>query len=107
MKLDFDIVNGLFPTTRVMTDYRIIDASSVGKLARHWKRPGWEALPPKASDHTAMADIREGIMGAVLRPHDHAAMAAWPAPDAAFPHGGRWRFRCPAQQTRPLPEALW
>lgn len=61
VKLDFDVIEKFFPLTRGGMDYRVIDISGVGELARRWDRAGWEAMPPKLSDHTALTDIREGV----------------------------------------------
>lgn len=61
VKFDFDVIEKFFPATRANMDYRVIDISGVGELVRRWNRPAWEAMPAKASDHTAMTDIREGI----------------------------------------------
>lgn len=61
VKFDFDVIEKFFPLTRKSMDYRVIDISSIGELARRWDRKGWEAMPPKASDHTALTDIREGV----------------------------------------------
>lgn len=61
VKYDFDIIEDHFPLTFANMDYRVIDISGVGELVRRWNRTAWEAMPPKASDHTAMTDIREGI----------------------------------------------
>lgn len=61
VKLDFDVIEKFFPRTRKNMDYRVIDISGVGELARRWARPHWEAMPKKLSDHTALTDIREGV----------------------------------------------
>lgn len=61
VKFDFEMLTRFFPKSAALTDYRVIDVSSIGELARRWNRPAWEAMPPKASDHTAMTDIRASI----------------------------------------------
>lgn len=61
VKYDFDVIEAFLPATRALMDYRVIDISSVGELVKRWSRSAWEAMPPKASDHTAMTDIREGV----------------------------------------------
>lgn len=61
IKFDFDVIEKFFPLTRGGMDYRVIDISGVGELARRWARPYWEAMPKKLSDHTALTDIREGV----------------------------------------------
>jgi oligoribonuclease len=61
VKFDFDVIEKFFTATRETMDYRVIDISGVGELLRRWNRQAWEAMPPKASDHTALTDIREGV----------------------------------------------
>lgn len=61
VKFDFDVITRFFPRTLAEMDYRVIDISGVGELVRRWNRPAWEAMPAKASDHTALTDIREGV----------------------------------------------
>lgn len=61
VKFDFDVIEKFFPRTRGRMDYRVIDISGLGELARRWNRPYWEAMPKKLSDHTALTDIREGL----------------------------------------------
>lgn len=61
VKLDFDVIEKFFPQTRANMDYRVIDISGLGELVRRWDRGYWAAMPPKASDHTALTDIRAGV----------------------------------------------
>lgn len=61
VKFDFDVIEKFFPLTRAIMDYRVIDISGVGELVRRWSPKAWAEMPPKASDHTAMTDIREGV----------------------------------------------
>lgn len=61
VKFDFDVIEKFFPLTRATMDYRVIDISGVGELVRRWSPKAWAQMPPKASDHTAMTDIREGV----------------------------------------------
>ena len=61
VKYDFAVIEKFFHRTAANMDYRVIDVSSIGELARRWNRKAWEAMPPKASDHTAMTDIRASI----------------------------------------------
>lgn len=61
VKFDFDVIEAHFPLTLANMDYRVIDISSIGELVRRWNREAWDAMPAKASDHTAMTDIREGV----------------------------------------------
>jgi oligoribonuclease len=61
VKFDFDVIEKFFPLTRATMDYRVIDISGVGELVRRWCPKAWAEMPPKASDHTAMTDIREGV----------------------------------------------
>lgn len=61
VKFDFDVIEKFFPKTRSLMDYRVIDTSSVGGLLRRWNPAAHAAMPPKASDHTAMTDIRECV----------------------------------------------
>ncbi|MGK3708733.1 oligoribonuclease [Arthrobacter sp. IK3] len=61
VKFDFAVIEKFFPATKANMDYRVIDISSVGELVRRWNHKAWAAMPPKASDHTAMTDIRAGI----------------------------------------------
>lgn len=61
VKFDFDVIEKFFPLTRATMDYRVIDISGVGELVRRWSPKAWAEMPPKASDHTAMTDIREGV----------------------------------------------
>lgn len=61
VKYDFDVIEAFFPETRAIMDYRVIDISGVGELLRRWDPKAHAAMPPKASDHTALTDIREGV----------------------------------------------
>lgn len=61
VKFDFAVTEKFFPKTLANMDYRVIDISSIGELVRRWNPEAWNAMPPKASDHTAMTDIRAGI----------------------------------------------
>lgn len=61
VKFDFGVIEQFCPKTVANMDYRVIDISSLGELQRRWKREARNAMPAKASDHTAMTDIREGI----------------------------------------------
>lgn len=61
VKLDFEVIEKFFPKTRALLDYRVIDVSSIGELAKRWNPNAWASMPPKASDHTAMTDIRASI----------------------------------------------
>ncbi|MCC3299403.1 oligoribonuclease [Arthrobacter caoxuetaonis] len=61
VKYDFAVIEKFFHRTGANMDYRVVDVSSIGELARRWNRKAWEAMPPKASDHTAMTDIRASI----------------------------------------------
>lgn len=61
VKFDLEMLERFFPKVSAMTDYHVIDVSSVVELARRWNRRAWESMPPKASDHTAMTDIRASI----------------------------------------------
>jgi oligoribonuclease len=61
VKFDFDVIEKFFPLTRKNMDYRVIDISGVGELVRRWSPKAWADMPPKASDHTALTDIREGV----------------------------------------------
>ncbi|MET4143929.1 oligoribonuclease [Arthrobacter sp. UYCo732] len=61
VKFDFDVISKFFIRTRSTMDYRVIDISGLGELAHRWDRVGWEAMPAKLSDHTALTDIREGV----------------------------------------------
>lgn len=61
VKFDFEMLERFFPKSAALTDYRVIDVSSIGELARRWNRHAWESMPPKASNHTAMTDIRASI----------------------------------------------
>lgn len=61
VKFDFDVIEKFFPETRALMDYRVLDASSVGGLLRRWNPEAHAAMTPKASDHTALTDIRECV----------------------------------------------
>jgi oligoribonuclease len=61
VKFDFDVIEKFFPLTRAGMDYRVIDISGLGELVRRWAYDYWKAMPPKASDHTALTDIRAGV----------------------------------------------
>lgn len=61
VKLDFDVIDKFFTTTREGMDYRVIDISGLGELVRRWSYDYWKAMPPKLSDHTALTDIRAGV----------------------------------------------
>lgn len=61
VKFDFDVIDKFFPKTRANMDYRVIDITSIGEVVRRWNPGAWAAMPPKASDHTAMTDIRASI----------------------------------------------
>lgn len=61
VKFDFDVITRFFPATIAEMDYRVIDISGMGELMRRWNPAAWKAMPPKASDHTALTDIREGV----------------------------------------------
>ena len=41
--------------------YRSVDVSTVKELARRWYPDAYDAAPPKAGGHRALADIRESI----------------------------------------------
>lgn len=61
VKFDFAVIEKFFIRTFCTMDYRVIDISGLGELARRWDRAGWENMPPKLSNHTALTDIREGV----------------------------------------------
>ena len=61
VKFDFAVTEKFFPQTLANMDYRVIDISSIGELVRRWNLDAWNAMPAKASDHTAMTDIRAGV----------------------------------------------
>jgi oligoribonuclease len=61
VKFDFDVTEKFFPLTCKNMDYRVIDISGLGELVRRWNYGYWKAMPPKASDHTALTDIRAGV----------------------------------------------
>lgn len=61
VKFDFAVIEKFFPKTLANMDYRVIDVSSVGALVRRWNHDAWAAMPAKASDHTAMTDIRASL----------------------------------------------
>lgn len=61
VKFDFAVMEKFLPQTMTNMDYRVIDISSLGELFRRWAYDYWAAMPPKASDHTALTDIRAGV----------------------------------------------
>lgn len=61
VKFDFAVMEKFLPQTMGNMDYRVIDISSLGELFRRWAYDYWKAMPPKASDHTALTDIRAGV----------------------------------------------
>lgn len=98
VRLDMNFMDRYLPETATHLDFHMRDVSTVGGLARDW---GY-GLPwfEKASDHTAMTDIRESIRElrhyreAIFRP---ATMPVWVAADGslhAAPVAGKghWQF---------------
>lgn len=61
VKLDIAVLEKFFPKTYTLLDYRVIDVSTISELAKRWNPKAWASMPPKASDHTAMTDIRASI----------------------------------------------
>ena len=48
------------PALHAWCHYRSVDVSTIKELARRWYPSGWE-LPPKATQHLALEDIRASI----------------------------------------------
>lgn len=49
------------PALEAHLHYRNVDVSTLKELARRWRPDVLEAMPKKAGDHRALADIRESI----------------------------------------------